>query len=108
MHRTIKTVHEALVSQFRRLAAITVALRSRWFRIRRQFQCNPPAGARSHGQGQSDYGASSHNPDHEETKLGPLTVGTGSPEQMRARRDPDDRNGQGESISSARTQKIQS
>ena len=44
-HKTIKTRHETLVSQFWNLAASTAALRSRLLRIREQLQCDPPVHA---------------------------------------------------------------
>ena len=43
--------------------------------------------------------------EHKETKIGPSTRDTGSPEQMRVRGDHNDKNGQGESVSSTRVQK---
>ena len=72
VHKSLETVHETLVKQLRNLAASMVPLRSRSFRMREQFQCNPPghkqAGAWSQGQGQSNKGASSlfgwQQPDH--------------------------------------------
>ena len=44
-HKTIKTRHETLVSQFRNLAASMAALRSRLLRIQEQLQCDPPVNA---------------------------------------------------------------